>query len=414
MSVEAASQAAGRLMSEVQAVLNRSLMWGRLEDAWLNAIAALLPSIPGDMHGVVSQVLLGLAAESHSPLVLQSMGAALASLRWDRIPRQDQNAWLEFARGHLNEVSDRQFVATAAVTGLSAARPSEVERLLVAAYEKSASLLHGALLLDIHRHPSRRILKSIAEQVLRSVATTKAQAHAGTYSLGTIRTGFMLARLASRLRTRELWDAVVALVTDSRAPSEMRADALTVLAQGGRPVPKAVVNKLREIKLTDVAPIPLESSERLIGTWLRFRAAYRIEGESQLLSDFLDLATAPEPRARMEAAASVAALRSIVGNEALATTTAILSRDPNPHVRAAAARSLPLLTGDASAVGQRIRQRLQEVLADPGDAAPLAALHGLEEARRVMDEPVLRSQVAMLAARHPSRMIREAAAGLLA
>jgi hypothetical protein len=413
MSVETAGRATARLLSERESIENQTPLWARAEDVWLSAIAALLPSVPPNLQTLVSEALYALASQSNNPLILQGMDAALTALQWDRLGKHDQSKWLAFAAEHLGQASHAQFVAVAVMRGLAHLRPNEVNRLVLTAYRQTRSLLHGALVLDLHPRPPRAFLLSLAEGVLAAVAQTRADAAAGRYSMGTVRTGSMLASLALRLRKRHVWEAVTELITDGRAPSEMRADALTTLSRASAHVPKYALRRLQNASVDLQNPPPFDEREALSGSWLRFRATHGIAPEQDLLSDFLDLASAPTARARMEAAASLESLLGRIGAEALATAMLMLSRDANPHVRAAATRSLPLLAHENSAVGRRVRDRVEQMLMDTGDEAPLAALQGLSHDDRLLGEPAVHAKVALMASRHASRTIRQAAARLI-
>jgi hypothetical protein len=407
------SAAADRLIGSFRALPNEPLVTGRLESAWLSALAAVVPGVAGDRLTGVSRWLRELATASDDPLLLQSMDSCIRNLSWPDIGLGERAEWLTFVQDNLPRPSDKQLVAVATAESMSRTLPAEIGRITVDTFRETGSLLHGALVLGLTERPDGADVKKIAQLIVDAVIDTRAKARAGSFGYGGLRLGHLLAVASQEHTGPEVWTTVKETLLDETAPMDMKSDILDQLARRPSATPTFVTSDLTD-KVTASSTVRLFAApSRFAGAWLRFRAAHQLGTGEELVSSMAGLATDSDAANRIEAARSLPYLLERLEPETVVVAALILSHDSSPDVVSQVAYVLPaLVERSPQGMHARLTWRIAQLMSSPGDIAPLAVLSGIERFARQVDESLM-PRIVAVAESHLSRPTRSAAQRLV-
>jgi len=214
------------------------------------------------------------------------------------------------------------------------------------------------------------------------------------FTLYTVDPPLILAVLStSRTSQPESWDALVAFLTDSSVPVEVKASTFELLAERIQTMPPPVLPALGptalEILSNDrVEPSMFGSPVAARGAVLRFALAAGIVSNSDALTQLLGLASDPDPRGRIEAADSLKRAIGVKPDLAVITLAVSLTQDQHHQVRAAAGRALAELSWvNAGPLRGVVRERIRALLTEKGAAVPRATAEGIFQAAKTGTSP---------------------------
>jgi hypothetical protein len=261
--------------------------------------------------------------------------------------------------------------------------------------------------------PSDRRL--IEEGVVESARLMRRQASEGQYSIGIIRVGALLGRLALVGRRSAMFEEATSFALDPRVPLEERIAAVGPFLAEPTKVPARFGRRLASGLPAAEIGFPLFGTPtELKGINLRISSTFGDPTPSVALGELLELAHSPSQEARLQAVRSLPVLRGGLDSSTLVAVLVGLTHDPDPFVRAAAGNALAAT--DMPEVFQEMRVgRLVELLEEAGELVPRAVWLGLTERRRSggASDPEMAARAGRVARGHIAHTVRQAAAGFL-
>ena len=409
LSTEVAVAVAERIRSQIGGWLGWTTGAGRLESEALAVLAAIAPALDKRAQSSLADELLRLANLPPDPALHQSMGPILHSLSWDVVPEGTRDAWMTYVGQEIAASNDHLFVAHAAASALAETDPKRIHGIVSDAFLLTPSLQIGALLLDSGAPVSAKVLRVIRELASHASVQVRDNARQGRYSLGTLRLGVMLGRIAVASGNRAALQDALELLFDESAPLADRTDVANVLAASPQLL---IAAKISTLPPSTTGALPFDEPATFQAAVLKFGAAAGLVDAAQAADRLLALTTSREPAGRLETAAALLALRGIVPMDVLVAIGLTLASDSSIFVMSAAARVLPLLQDRR--LSDVIRLRSLAMLRGPGDLLPSAALRGWAQAAaegQVVPEEVW--AIAEASQAHVSRHVRQAAGSLL-
>jgi hypothetical protein len=238
-------------------------------------------------------------------------------------------------------------------------------------------------------------------------------AAAGSYSFGGPSLADVAAGLILHAGVTELWEELTDFLCDIRVQRDDRSAAFTRLARERPDLPEGVRSTF-----THHIDALLGPSETFVSApvdpypqALRFLAVEGLLEEGRLLNEISKLAAAPGLLARVEAAATVAAVAAVSDANWLASWALEFSHDESVDVRAFAAQALAAIGASQSTLAPVANGRVAALLDADGLLVPTRVLQAVTEVPRSTELSVRLREIAQ---NHPSRMIREMAGRLTA
>ena len=414
LDAAAVERALDRILGSLPDMLRFVPGSGWVVDPIMKALAALAPPA-GPLHQRrMSRAIRELASAPPDPMVHQSIGRVLHSLDWERLGRTEVRLWLGYVQDNLGARDDHVFPAMAAAHELMSLHPIAISRVALAAFRETRSLYLVSLLL---RRGSLRSddRQAVENAVIDLAQSMRREASAGRYTMGLIRVGGLLGRLALTSRRRGLFDEALDFAMDPKVSLDERiATVVPFIAEPGE-VPSRHRRRLAAGLPAAQIGMPIFGTQAdLLGVNLQLEAVFGDVNTSVALSHLLRLAHSPSQEARLQAIRSLGVIRGSLDSSTLAAVLIGLSHDPDPFVRAAAGNALGAATVD---VAPELRQaRISELLEEPGELVPRAVWLGLAQSRRSGEafETELDARASRVAAAHIAYTVRAAAAAFLA
>ena len=346
-------------------------------------------------------------------MLVGALARGLSAVSWDELAVERKLSWREWLSG------------SGATEGWSAFR-DQLEPLVRSASRDEAlqpeRLTPGRIATELNSVMSGAqapawFLNRATPEVRGMLERAQTDARRGQFGFGSVDAADIAAGLCLFLGA-DLWDPLVAFLTDPLLPRSFKASATDRLASASDQIPESAVADITThaegllaggslpflFEGPDIEPFP--AAIRLLG-------ATNAWSSPQLVVSLARLASGDE-RSRLEASRTVTSLvqsRPIVP-EWLVFAAMQLSADLNANVRAESGRSLALAIGRVEFASELMAGRLQELLDEDGILVPLLVLRGLAGDVKDMPPTVL-AQVEQLAETHMIHGVREQARYLL-
>jgi hypothetical protein len=376
----------------------------RKEVAWV--AAAVLGNACGAVNEVAGLLLDEVAKEQADEQLLDwSLQRAAAELEWSGVSRPAQRAWIDFLEARAAALPG---TAEAVLTRIGRPPPASVsasplDKLI---HQLNVALTGGPV--------DPALVRDGVPLIRDALATIRADAARGSYSIGGTSKADVAAGLALVAHADELWPDLTEFLVDPAVHREDRSRAFERLARSRATLPSDVADRFRR----NAQQLLMSNGPDLFDTSLvPYPEALRFLGSHSLLSDadtydaVAALAGGATPAARREAAITVAALAAARPRSELLALALPLARDDDVEVRAHAGRALAVLARPEESLAAVAQRRLGDLLAEDGLLAPLLVLRALADVPGGLAEAV-RRQVEDLAQQHPSRSVREEATRL--
>lgn len=261
---------------------------------------------------------------------------------------------------------------------------------------------------------SEEIMAVCVSQVLRALHSLQRTSKNGPWGIGGIDAADVAAALAL-LGAIDLWEPLSEFLVSPTVPRAYRSAAFDRLAVDHADLDETTSGIFREhayALLWSADPLPVDG-ERIIPypAALRFLSSHRLIAEDDVFSAMTSLSGSRDLTWRIEAARTASAVAQHWPTEWLTSIAVQLSFDPSPDAKGYAAHALAVLAGDEGKAGRLGRRRLATLMESDGIIVPLLGVRGLARFASPTDLGIVEA-VVRLAARHPSRRVRDEASQL--
>ena len=316
---------------------------------------------------------------------------------------------------NLGARDDHVFPAMDAAHELISLRPRSIARAAQAAFHETGSLYVASVLLrqESIRAADRRMIEG---KVLDLAHSIQRDASEGKYSMGLVRTGALLGRLAISASRARLFDEALSFAFNARVPLEERIAVVESFLEEPEKVPKRFKHRLARGLPAAQIGIPLFGTPTdLEGINLRLAAIFGDMSPDRVLGPLLRLAHSASQDARLQAVHAMPAVERLLDSGTFLAILVGLTHDPDPFVRASGGNSLA--SAQLPDAVQPVRTaRLVELLEEPGGLVPRAVWLGLAQSRRSGESPSpeLEARAERVAAGHIAYSVRRAATDFIA
>jgi hypothetical protein len=405
-----AAQALSQLMAEPRLM---SALWN--ESA--RTLAALTKVAPSLSQTEVALNLRSRLSEETNPALVQELARVVAVLRWEEVEPKERAMWLSLIEENLTAPADIRFVAEQALLSLASVEQKAIEQFLDVRLREELTLALLALSLQSLGRLPASAEKDAWPLVSEALARVRGEAARGSYGFGGLDLAGVAVGVLQQWPKQERWQELIDFLIDPKVAVDAKTRTLDLINHFRPRIPAVERRRLRDSlpEMTGFADY-LQTPEAFEGAKLRLGAHLSAFRKDELLTRLLDLAGTQSAVARIQAARTLANAQRRIGEDVATTIASTLARDPDPEVRAAAARALPQLGVDAQGSKRPEREdRLMRLLDEPGRVVPLGAVAGLIEAGRAgfPIDALLRERVERLERHHPSYEVRRAAAMLI-
>jgi hypothetical protein len=382
-------------------------------------IRALQAVVPGsELDGMAASAALQLVPQQlrSNQLVGEALGGLAEVISWEKVDPATKSEWRRWAVKASDSVPSLRS-ALVLMEGHLATSGSINSDNVTDGLEYCAQMLDSRSAADVTEEELRRA-ESICSDMLRTIMSDAEQ---GSYSFGRYSAPGIAALLVAKFQANALWSPLTEYLTHlSVARSEKYAvmDRLATLAP---PIPSETLEQLRRNWANTSMGFsdgPFDIGGVGSGAALRMGYRYHLVSEAELQSFAIRSAVRRDSDLRLEAVRSARIATSVDGYVEWAFLILLqLARDDSSSVAAQAMLALGALWPNVGHLKELVEQALTEGLDAPGMVVPLLTLRGLAAAEgsiagKDLPEAIV-TRIRVVAAKHESRAVRDAAADLV-
>jgi hypothetical protein len=419
LTASEAAQAFGAVLGVVQTIDLHGPVRGaspsiRVEHCW-QALVALAPVAQRVDEVALAMLRMVSQLKGEDALLDRALARGADQLDWNLVSPQVQLAWREWLRGAGGSTSWSSLSSTVAPALTKGDPDAQLAPETIAAIAQRLNTILGGEPAGFQPEELSKAVLVVREALIKR----REEAAGGSHSFGGVSEADVAVGMLVSAGAEELAGDVAAFLTDSAVWRRDKAAALERLAREASKVPTILITKLKEgidtlLNQSDRDPfgrgaiLPFPEA-------LRLASALRLMSPDRLLVHVVRLSGADNPRARLEAARTlaVALTHAPVDEQLWSVALALqLSRDNSPYVRSEAGRALAHVAASRGDAHHLAMEHLLGLLAEDGLLVPLLALRGLNETRSQLPQP-LKDVIAGIARSHPAYGVRLQAAALL-